>query len=165
MKLVSSGFFIREPTPVGFLVTNEVDFDLIAQDGPVIPGWGYKLAFIAAAKKIEYAGRMSRLNHEQITDDSYEKFIYGLRKRNPAHETPLEFADMTVVFRTSRGISHEFVRHRLGSYMQSSTRYIDFTKNGVEYVYPTRYHEWSENTKQTYEQVLTENEASEKLAY
>ena len=42
------------------------------------------------------------------------------------HEAMLEMADMTIRFKNiSRGFTHQIVRHRLASFAQKSTRYID----------------------------------------
>jgi thymidylate synthase (FAD) len=73
---------------------------------------------------IELAGRTAYQSREKITEDSAEKFIKMLRDRG--HESVLEHSCMTVEFNnTSRGFSHELVRHRLASYTQESTRYVD----------------------------------------
>lgn len=57
-----------------------------------------------------------------------EKFVTKLRKMG--HQTPFEFADIEVVFIVDRGVSHEYVRHRMCSPMQESTRYCDYSENG-----------------------------------
>lgn len=44
------------------------------------------------------------------------------------HESVFEHEKFTVKFRTSRGISHELVRHRIASFTQESTRYVDYSK-------------------------------------
>ena len=46
--------------------------------------------------------------------------------RNRGHESVLEHSCMTVEFNNvSRGFTHELVRHRLASFTQESTRYVD----------------------------------------
>jgi len=73
---------------------------------------------------IELAGRTSYQSRERITDQSAEKFVKMLRKRG--HESVLEHSAMTVEFNNvSRGFTHELVRHRLASFTQESTRYVD----------------------------------------
>lgn len=73
---------------------------------------------------IELAGRTAYQSRDKITEDSAEKFVKMLRDRG--HESVLEHSCMTVEFNnTSRGFSHELVRHRLASYTQESTRYVD----------------------------------------
>ncbi|GAH88898.1 unnamed protein product, partial [marine sediment metagenome] len=46
--------------------------------------------------------------------------------RKSGHESVLEHSSMTVEFNdVSRGFTHELVRHRLASFTQESTRYVD----------------------------------------
>jgi thymidylate synthase (FAD) len=73
---------------------------------------------------IETAGRTAYQSRDKITDVSALKFAEVLRKR--AHESVLEHSCMTVEFNNvSRGLTHELVRHRIASYTQESTRYVD----------------------------------------
>lgn len=73
---------------------------------------------------IEWAGRTSYKSHDKITKDSAKKFVEMIRKLG--HESVLEHSAMTVEFTgVSRGFTHELVRHRLASYTQQSTRYVD----------------------------------------
>ena len=44
------------------------------------------------------------------------------------------FASIRIV--CSRGLSHELVRHRIASFSQSSTRYVNFQKKGYEVIEP-----------------------------
>lgn len=79
---------------------------------------------IEELKKIELIGRSCYGSEDRITDDSAKKFVEGLIKRG--HWTPVEHSQLTVMFNVDRGVSHEFVRHRLASFMQSSTRYLNY---------------------------------------
>ena len=73
---------------------------------------------------IETAGRTAYQSRDKITEDSAVKFVKMLRDRG--HESVLEHSAMTVEFNNvSRGFTHELVRHRLASYTQESTRYVD----------------------------------------
>lgn len=73
---------------------------------------------------IEWAGRTSYKSHYKITKDSAKKFVEMIRKLG--HESVLEHSAMTVEFTgISRGFTHELVRHRLASYTQQSSRYVD----------------------------------------
>jgi len=73
---------------------------------------------------VEVAGRTAYQSRDRITDDSAAKFVEMIRKRG--HEAVLEHSAMTVEFNNvSRGFTHELVRHRLASYTQESTRYVD----------------------------------------
>lgn len=46
------------------------------------------------------------------------------------HESVIEHVGMTVRFIVDRGVSHELVRHRIASYSQESTRYVDYGEGG-----------------------------------
>ncbi len=73
---------------------------------------------------IEIAGRTAYQSRDKITDESAAKFVEMLRKRG--HESVIEHSCMTVEFNNiCRGFTHELVRHRLVSYTQESTRYVD----------------------------------------
>jgi len=73
---------------------------------------------------IEFAGRTAYRSRERITDKSAEKFVKMLGGKG--HESVLEHSCMVVEFsNVSRGFTHELVRHRLASYTQESTRYVD----------------------------------------
>ena len=79
---------------------------------------------IEELKKIELIGRSCYGSMDKITDDSAKDFVAGLIKRG--HGSPIEHGSITVVFTIDRGVSHEFVRHRLASFMQASTRYLNY---------------------------------------
>lgn len=73
---------------------------------------------------IERAGRTCYQSQDKITAESAKKFVLMLRKRG--HESVLEHSYMTVQFNdVCRGFTHELVRHRLCSFSQESTRYVD----------------------------------------
>ncbi len=73
---------------------------------------------------IELAGRTSYQSRDKITQDSAKRFVEMLRKRG--HESVIEHSALTVEFNNvSRGFTHELVRHRLSSFTQQSTRYVD----------------------------------------
>jgi len=73
---------------------------------------------------IELAGRTAYQSRDKITDNSASKFVEMLRKRG--HESVLEHSCMIVEFNNiSRGFTHELVRHRIASFTQESTRYVD----------------------------------------
>lgn len=73
---------------------------------------------------IEHCGRVAYQSQDKITPDSAEKFVRMLLSKG--HESVLEHANMTVRFdKCSRGFTHELVRHRLCSFTQESTRYVD----------------------------------------
>lgn len=50
------------------------------------------------------------------------------------HHAMLEFGWAAVRFRTSRAIANEIVRHRLLSFAQESTRYVNYGKRGFQFI-------------------------------
>ncbi|MEA3421600.1 MAG: FAD-dependent thymidylate synthase [Acidobacteriota bacterium] len=73
---------------------------------------------------IELAGRIAYKSQDKISKDSAKKFVAMLRDRG--HESVIEHSAMTVRFSdVSRGFTHELVRHRLASFTQESTRYVN----------------------------------------
>ena len=77
-------------------------------------------------QSIELAGRTCYKSEDKITNDSAAKFITMILKRG--HESVIEHEKITVKFINDRGVSHEQVRHRLCSFSQESTRYVNYTK-------------------------------------
>jgi len=89
----------------------------------------------SAEKQIELAARTCYQSYHRITKTSAKKLIKTLLSRNPPHETPLEFAYLTVNFKNvSRGMMAELTRHRLASFQVQSTRYVKQT--GFNFVLP-----------------------------
>lgn len=75
---------------------------------------------------IELGGRTCYKSEDKITDGSASTFIE--RIKNFKHESVLEHGSITVRFIVDRGVSHELVRHRLASFSQESTRYVNYSK-------------------------------------
>ena len=82
--------------------------------------------------KIEKAGRTCYQSEKGKVDvNSAKKFTAMIIKRG--HESVIEHSSLTVKFlNCSRGFTHEIVRHRLASFSQESTRYVDYAKRGEE---------------------------------
>lgn len=77
-------------------------------------------------KAIERAGRTCYKSEERITDQSAAAFVAKLI--NSGHHSVLEHQSFSVLFVIDRGVSHEVVRHRIASFSQESTRFINYTK-------------------------------------
>ena len=75
-------------------------------------------------KRIEKIGRVCYKSEDKITDDSAETFVKKIMRSG--HHSVIEHVSITVKFIIDRGISHELVRHRIGSYSQESTRYCAY---------------------------------------
>src|SRR3989344_4315493 len=83
---------------------------------------------IEIIKNLERYGRVCYKSENKITENSAENFIRGAIKRG--HYSVIEHEKITVKITCDRGVSHEIVRHRLGSYSQESTRYCNYSKDG-----------------------------------
>ena len=77
---------------------------------------------------IEKAGRTCYKSEDKISSDSSYKFVKNLLLRNPPHLSVIEHESMTIRFVCNRGFTHELVRHRLVSFSQESTRYVNYSK-------------------------------------
>lgn len=87
-------------------------------------------------KTIELSARNCYKSEDRISDDysSAEKLVGVLNDHG--HYAMFEFVDVTVRFITDRAIANEIVRHRIASYAQSSTRYINYKKKDMEFIEP-----------------------------
>ena len=88
-----------------------------------------------ALRVVEAAGRVCYKSEDKATEDSAEAFVKSCIKRK--HDTLLEHISATVRFITSRGVSHEFVRHRIGIvFSQESTRFCNYGGTGINVIQP-----------------------------
>ena len=78
-------------------------------------------------KHIERIARTCYKSEDLINDESSEKMIKKLIKMN--HLAMIEHASVSVLFTCDRGVTHEIVRHRVASYAQESTRYVNYSKD------------------------------------
>ena len=89
-------------------------------------------------KHIEKIGRVCYKSEGNITEDgeSAKKFVKMLIERG--HEAMIEHSSLSVKFTVDRGVSHELVRHRIASFAQESTRYVNYSLekfgNGVNVI-------------------------------
>lgn len=84
-------------------------------------------AGVALLKKIEWCGRISHRSEEAQTEESWERFLRAV-VLGKGDWSIVEHAGATVDATVDRGITHEWVRHRLGSYTQESTRFVNYEK-------------------------------------
>lgn len=82
---------------------------------------------IRLLRKIEWAARVSHRSEDAQTDVSYERFLRAVVLQK-GDWSVVEHASATVDAVVDRGITHEWVRHRIGAYTQSSTRFINHEK-------------------------------------
>ena len=75
-------------------------------------------------RKIERYARVCYKSEDKLGEQANPNFLGGIIKHG--HESVIENEKITLMFVTDRGITHEVVRHRLGSYSQESTRYCNY---------------------------------------
>lgn len=78
-------------------------------------------------RRIEYFGRISHRSEEAQTWDSWRRFITTVVMGH-GDWSIVEHASVTVDALVDRGITHEIVRHRLFSFTQESTRFVNYEK-------------------------------------
>lgn len=82
---------------------------------------------------IAEAGRICYQSELRTTDDEFVR-----RRIRDGHESILEHEKISVVVAVDRGVTHEYVRHRIASYSQESTRYCNYSANkfdnGITYI-------------------------------
>lgn len=97
---------------------------------------------IRLIKWIEFNARISHRSEEGMTEESYKKFIPAVVMGH-GDWSIVEHATVTVIFRVDRGVTHELVRHRLFSFTQESTRFVNYNKKnggeGIEFILPAEY--------------------------
>jgi len=89
-------------------------------------------------KKIELAGRTCYKSEDAITTESATKFVKGLIKRK--HMAMLEHHSFSFKWITDRGVTHELVRHRIASYAQESTRYVNYGGKDMQFILPVNFY-------------------------
>ena len=77
-------------------------------------------------KPIETAARTCYKSSDKITKDSCIRFCKMLLTKK--HEATIEHSSISVKFICDIGIGRELTRHRLCSFCQESTRYINYSK-------------------------------------
>lgn len=82
---------------------------------------------IRLLRKIEWCARVSHASEDTQTKDSWDRFIRSVVLTH-GDWSVVEHASVTVDMLVDRGVSHEVVRHRLFSFTQSSTRFINYEK-------------------------------------
>ena len=86
---------------------------------------------------LELCGRVAYKSEDKITPGSAEKFLSLILTKK--HESVLEHVSASMRFITDRGVSHELVRHRIASFTQESTRYVNYSKRGMQFILPVEF--------------------------
>lgn len=84
-------------------------------------------AGISALRYIEWCGRISHRSEESQSADSWKRFIKAV-VIDHGDWSIVEHVNASVEFLVDRGITHEIVRHRLFSFTQESTRFVNYEK-------------------------------------
>jgi thymidylate synthase (FAD) len=90
----------------------------------------------AIIRNIEKYGRTCYKSESRMTTESAVPFIKNAIKRG--HYSIIEHEKITARVICDRGVTHEIVRHRIGSYSQESTRYVNY-KEGIEVIEPNAF--------------------------
>lgn len=94
---------------------------------------------VICLQAIERMARISHRSEDKQTEDSWKRFIPAIVLEH-GDWSVVEHASSTVIFRVDRGITHELVRHRLFSFTQESTRFVNGLKSyntaGLEFIRP-----------------------------
>ena len=85
-------------------------------------------------QEIEKAGRTCYKSEDKITDGSAEKFVKMLVSRG--HTAMIEHASISYKVIFDRGVTHEIVRHRIFSFAQESTRYVNYKGTDMQFIRP-----------------------------
>lgn len=106
---------------------------------------------IGLLRSIERIGRTCYKSEDRITDTSYQQFVRNLIKRG--HLSVIEHCSVTADIICDRGVTHEIVRHRIGSYSQESTRYCNYSAdkygNEITVIDPGTAFEWGDTPAAT----------------
>lgn len=87
---------------------------------------------------IESMARISHRSEDRQTPGSWRRFLKSVVMEK-GDWSVVEHAGATVLFRVNRGVTHELVRHRLFSFTQESTRFVNGRRsypNGLEFIEP-----------------------------
>jgi thymidylate synthase (FAD) len=89
-----------------------------------------------ALTQIEYAARVSHRSEDLMASTSTEKFIRAVVLGH-GDWSVVEHVSVSVEMLVDRGITHEIVRHRIASYTQESTRFVNYVKKMLpSFIYP-----------------------------
>lgn len=69
-------------------------------------------------RHLELCGRVCYKSEDAISDESAERLIRMMLERG--HESPIEHFSVSVRIICDRGVSHEWVRHRIASFLRKA---------------------------------------------
>lgn len=83
------------------------------------------LSYDEVLSKIEQATRLCYRSKRSETREQREKFLKNLM--GVGHESIIEHGSLSFLITTDRACANQIVRHRLASYSQESTRYVNLS--------------------------------------
>jgi thymidylate synthase (FAD) len=90
----------------------------------------------SALRYIESCGRVSHRSEDAQTNETWKRFIEAVVIGH-GDWSIVEHVSISVDIMTDRGITHELVRHRLFSFTQESTRFVNYEKKmPPSFIYP-----------------------------
>jgi thymidylate synthase (FAD) len=113
---------------------------------------------------IKKLNRSARKCYQSQPNGPDENLVRNIIKSG--HTSVLEHVSITFDITTSRGVTHELVRHRIASYSQESTRYCKYQNGDMQFVRPidievgsSAYNLWREgcvSSESVYKQMMDE---------
>lgn len=100
-----------------------------ARDGELIEEARQRYG-VQLLQHVEWAARVSHRSEDAQTQDSWRRFLETVVMQH-GDWSVTEHAVVTVEALVDRGITHEWVRHRIGAYTQESTRFVNYVKKMV----------------------------------
>jgi thymidylate synthase (FAD) len=91
---------------------------------------------IKLLRRVEYLARISHRSEEKQTEDSWKRVLQSAVMEK-GDWSVTEHCIVTVIARVDRGVTHEWVRHRIGSYTQESTRFVNYGNKDIEFIKPS----------------------------
>lgn len=104
---------------------------------------------------VERAGRTC---YKSEPHGSSHLFVDKLKRLG--HLSVFEHVSASVRLVTSRGVTHELVRHRLASYSQESTRYCDYGDKNVVFIEPAQWDSWTATQKRLWHDAMSDAESA-----
>ena len=104
---------------------------ILSCSAPVVPEDLY-----STLRPIEWAARVSHRSEDSAGPGTTKRFIEAVVLQH-GDWSVVEHVSVTVDALVDRGITHEWVRHRLFSYTQESTRFVNYEKKmPPSFIYP-----------------------------
>lgn len=91
---------------------------------------------IRLLQHVEWCARISHRSEDAQTDESWRRLLASVVLQH-GDWSVTEHAVVSVDAVVDRGITHEWVRHRIGAYTQESTRFVNYEKKiPPSFIYP-----------------------------